>query len=122
MEKPLQIFRSAVVKRNGRPEIVEFIVSPIKIKSQKDLTLVIGANVTENYYKERITHLGYIFTIGEKINLLKDSISQNNSNYQKLDHIEKAVHRSANLMRKLLNDDVEGLDVKEEANMNKILN
>jgi len=140
-EKPLQIFRSAVVKRNGRPEIVEFIVSPIKIKSQKDLTLVIGANVTENYYKERITHRNEILdeidqfsrilvsqfnnlmaTIIPNINLLKDSISQNNSNYQKLDHIEKAVHRSANLMRKLLNDDVEGLDVKEEANMNKILN
>ncbi|UCF65338.1 MAG: PAS domain-containing protein, partial [bacterium] len=140
-EKTLQIFRSPISMRSGQTEIVEFVISPLEIKSQTDLVLVIGAKVTENYHKERIERRNEILdeidqfsrilvsqfnnlltTIIPNIDLLKDSITTTNSNYQKLEQMEEAAQRSANLIKKLLNHDLEGLEEKQEANINKILN
>jgi CheY-like chemotaxis protein/signal transduction histidine kinase len=140
-EKPIQIFRSPILKQAGQTGIFEFIVSPMAMKSQSDFVLVIAGDVSENYYKELIDHRNEILdeidqfsrilvsqfnnlltTILPNISLLKDSLSGSNSNHQKLDQIEKATQRSANLIQKFLNYDVEANEEKESANINKILN
>ena len=140
-EKPLQIFRSPILKQNGQPGMFEFIASPLTIKSQSDFVLVIAGDVSDNYYKELIDRRNEILdeidqfsrilvnqfnnlltTILPNISLLKDSLSGNNSNHHKLDQIEKATQRSANLIQKFLNYDVEAQEEKGNANINKILN
>ncbi len=140
-DKSLQIFRCPLYGVNGKLAVMEFMSSRLRMTSNSDLILVLAGDVTENYYKELTEHRNEILdeidqfsrilvnqfnnlltTILPNIELMKKGVSDGHPYQAHVESIEKAARRSANLIQKFLNYDVEGPEIFENTNLNKLLN
>ncbi len=135
------IFQSPMLTRNDQSPIMEFIVSPVRVGKETDLKLVMAAEVTETYHRGTIRRRNEVLdeidqfsrilvtqfnnlltTILPTINTVRSSLPAMDPHQQQLESVEVAAKRSANLVQKFLNYDVETQDSPEEGNLNKILN
>jgi PAS domain S-box-containing protein len=139
--KPFQIHRYPIRSINGSFPVFEFLTSPVKMENGPDFILVLAWDITENYIKESIEKRNEILeeidqfsrilvtqfnnllnTILPNLNLLKTSLSLEDGNKDRLEVIQDAAQRSANMIHKFLNYDVEEKEEREEVNINKLLN
>jgi PAS domain S-box-containing protein len=134
------VFRSPIMARNGRTPVMEFLVSQVRVGKEADLNLVLATDVTETFHRETIRRRNEVLdeidqfsrilvtqfnnlltTIVPAINSVRLSLGAKDPNQQRLEMVELAARRSANLVQKFLNYDVEAQDSAEEGNLNKIL-
>ncbi|MBN2366760.1 MAG: response regulator [Calditrichaeota bacterium] len=140
-QKKFQIFRSSLRTRNGRTPVMEFIMNPVKLGKQLDLLVIMAGEVTESHYREQLLRRNEVLdeidqfsrilvaqfnnlltTIQPAIQVMKSAPQTNDSQKIQLQTIEEAANRSANLIQKFLDYDVETEETQENININKLLN
>lgn len=140
-DQSFQVFRCPLKISNSQSTVMEFICSPLEGHGNNQLFLVLAGEVTGNYFKEMIEHRNEILdeidqfsrilvsqfnnllsVIFPNINSLKAVFPAKHPKYIHLENIQKAAQRSANLVQKFLNYDVEELENYEIANLNKFIN
>jgi CheY-like chemotaxis protein/signal transduction histidine kinase len=140
-DRPFQVFRCPLQVSAGHLSVMEFIVSPLNNNMNSAVYLVLAGEVTGNYFREVIDHRNEILdeidqfsrilvnqfnnllmVLFPNINMLKRIIPANHPQYVHLESMQRAAQRSANLVQKFLNYDVEDLENFEIGNLNKFIN
>jgi PAS domain S-box-containing protein len=133
-------YRSPFVGSNGKVMTMEFLVSRVQLKENLQLLLVVAVDITENYYQDVIQRRNEILdemdqfsrilvnqfnnlltTVLPNLSILRNRIPSNDQNQQQLELMEKSALRSANLVQKFLNYDLEESENPESGNLNKLV-
>ncbi|OGB67458.1 MAG: hypothetical protein A2Y94_06215 [Caldithrix sp. RBG_13_44_9] len=139
-DQPFQVFRCPLKISNGHFAVMEFIVSPLKNEGSSSLFLVMAGEVTGNHFREVMEHRNEVLdeidqfsrilvnqfnnlltVLLPNINMLKRIIPAKHPQYVHLETMQNAAQRSANLIQKFLNYDVEDLENYEIGNLNKFI-
>jgi len=139
-DKSFQVFRCPLKTSSGHFSVMEFIVSPLSNHGSSSLLLVMAGEVTGNYLRDVIEHRNEVLdeidqfsrilvnqfnnlltVLLPNINMLKRIIPTKHPQYVHLQTMQDAAQRSANLIQKFLNYEVEDLENYEIGNLNKFI-
>jgi two-component system cell cycle sensor histidine kinase/response regulator CckA len=136
----IDYFQSSVLSKKKVEPIFEFFINKIELQNRFNLILVFALEITQSYYREKLLQRNKILdeldqfsrtVVGEFNNLLtiivpttsliRTQLSEDNLQQTRLESMEKAANRSAGLVKKFLNYDLEEFDIAEFGDLNKLL-
>ncbi len=139
-EGEIRFFRSPVLSKKGDERILEFFITPINLQNRFRLILAFAVDVSQNYYMDQVvrrnemldemdqfsrTLIGefsnLLSTIMPNVSLMRTQLAQDHKLQKHLETMEKGTRRSANLVQKFLNYDLDGFEKSEKGNLNKVI-
>jgi len=139
-EGKVSYYQSPVISKNGIEPIFEFFISKIELQNHFSLILVFALEVTQNYYREIWVRRNEILDeldqfsrtiVGEinnlltiivpNISLMRTRLPATHPHQVHLEAIEQAAKRSANLVQKFLNYDLEDFEAPKVGNINSVI-
>ncbi|MFZ0390933.1 MAG: response regulator [Calditrichia bacterium] len=136
----VQSFRAPVELQYGRLSMLQFYLMKMSLKDQYQITQILAIDITDNYYKEVTDHRNELLNemdqfsrtlVGELSNLLtlllpnlsylRSNLADNHPHQRYLENMEKAAHRSENLVQKFLNYDLEEFETSGKGNLNTLI-